>query len=119
MRMTLAISVVIVAVVAGVWVLSGAGVTEAEEARAEQVCLIKVEGMTCSGCEAAVKMAANRVDGVTDVKASYKEGTAEVTCDPAKTTPKTIAKAIAENTGYKTEVAKASSKADSKKRGCC
>lgn len=119
MRMTLTISVVIVAVLAGVWVLSGAGVSEAEEAKAEQVCLIKVDGMTCSGCEVAVKMAANRVDGVTGVKASYKEGTAEVTYDPAQTTPEAIAKAIAENTGYKTEVAKESAKADSKKRGCC
>lgn len=80
--------------------------TQTKPAEATKVCTMKVTGMTCSGCEAAVKIAAKRVDGVKDAKASYAKGTAEVTYDPAKTSPDAIAKAIAQKTGYKTEVAK-------------
>ena len=54
----------------------------------------KVSGMTCAGCEAAVRMAARSVDGVSEVKVSYAKGVAEVTYDPRKTTPVAIAKAI-------------------------
>lgn len=80
--------------------------TQAKPAEATKVCTIKITGMTCSGCEAAVKIAAKQIDGVKDAKASYAEGTAEVTYDPAKTTPEAIAKGIAQKTGYKTEVTK-------------
>lgn len=80
--------------------------TQTKPAEATKVCTMKVTGMTCSGCEAAVKIAAKRVDGVKDVKVSYAKGTAEVTYDSAKTSPDAIAKAIAQKTGYKTEVAK-------------
>ena len=80
--------------------------TQAKPAEETTVCTMKVTGMTCSGCEAAVKIAAKQVDGVKDAKASYAKGTAEVTYDPAKTTPGAIAKRIAQKTGYKTEVVK-------------
>jgi copper chaperone CopZ len=70
---------------------------------ATQVCTLKVSGMTCAGCEAAVKMAARSVDGVKDVKASYEKKNAEVTYDPAKTTPDAIAKVITEKSGFKAE----------------
>ena len=46
-------------------------------------------------------LAAKRIDGVKDCKASYKNGTAEVTYDPSKTTPDAIAKVISEKTGFK------------------
>jgi len=52
---------------------------------ATQVCTLKVSGMTCAGCEAAVKMAARSVDGVTDVK------------------PDAIAKVITDKSGFKAE----------------
>lgn len=81
-------------------------VAQARQAEATKVCTIKVMGMTCSGCEAAVKLAAKQVTGVTDAKASYAKGTAEVTYDPAKTGSDAIAKAIAQKTGYKTELVK-------------
>ncbi len=45
--------------------------------------------------------AAKSIDGVKDCKASFQNGTAEVTYDPAKTTPEAIAKVISEKTGYK------------------
>src|SRR5438552_10829194 len=70
---------------------------------ATKVCTLKVTGMTCAGCEAAVKIAAKKVDGVTDVAVSYDKATADVTYDPAKTTPDAIAKVISEKTGYKAE----------------
>ncbi|MBY0497455.1 MAG: cation transporter [Cyanobacteria bacterium] len=80
--------------------------TQAKPAEATKVFTMKVTGMTCSGCEAAVEIAAKQIDGVKDAKASYAKGTAEVTYDPAKTAPDAIAKTIAQKTGYKTEVVK-------------
>lgn len=73
----------------------------AQSKSSTKVCTLKVTGMTCAGCETAVKIAARTIDGVTSVAASYKRGTAEVTYDPAKSTPAAIATAIADKTGYK------------------
>ncbi|MBI3492485.1 MAG: heavy-metal-associated domain-containing protein [Acidobacteria bacterium] len=70
---------------------------------ATQVVTLKVTGMTCGGCEAAVQHAARNVDGVTAVKANSDKGIAEVTYDPAKTTPAAIAKVISEKSGFKAE----------------
>lgn len=70
------------------------------------MCTLKVTGMTCGGCESAVKLAAKRVDGVKSVTASAKSGTADVTYDPSKTSPEAIAKAVTANSGFKAEVAK-------------
>ena len=71
---------------------------------ATRVVTLNVSGMTCAGCEAAVKIAAKRVDGVKDVTVSYNKTAADVTYDPAKTTPAAIAKVITEKTGFKAEV---------------
>ena len=68
------------------------------------VCALKITGMTCGGCEAAVKIAARRIDGVTAVTASYTTGTADVTYDPARTSPDAIAKEISRKSGFKAEV---------------
>ena len=57
-----------------------------------------------------MKIAAMKVDGVKDAKVSYKKRVAEVTYDPARTTPETIAKAITERSGFKAEVAPHSKK---------
>ena len=70
------------------------------------VCKLKVTGMTCAGCEGAVKLAAKRVDGVKSATASAKSGTADVTYDASKTSPETIAKAITTDSGFKAEVVK-------------
>lgn len=80
--------------------------TQTRPVAATKLCTLKVTGMTCAGCEAAVKLAAKQIDGVKDAKASYAKRTAEVIYDSAKTSPEAIAKAIAQKTGYKTEVAK-------------
>jgi copper chaperone CopZ len=68
-----------------------------------KVCTLRITGMTCAGCEAAVRMAARSIDGVTGVKASYAKHNAEVTYDPAKTTPEAIAKAVTEKSGFKAD----------------
>jgi periplasmic mercuric ion binding protein len=79
---------------------------QSRPAEAIRTCTLKVTGMTCAGCEAAVKLAAKRIAGVKTAKASYAHGTAEVTFDPAKTTAEVIARTIAQKTGYRVEVPK-------------
>jgi copper chaperone len=76
----------------------------AEQPQKVAVCILKVTGMTCGGCAAAVKSAAKKVDGVKEAVVSYDKGVAEVTYDPAKTTPQAIAQAVTERSGFKAEV---------------
>ena len=94
-----------VAVIFVIFVTTFARIAESQTPAkpAAETCTLKVSGMTCTGCEAAVRMAARSVDGVTDVKASYAKGNAEVTFDPSKTSPSAIAKAITEKSGFKAE----------------
>ncbi|MEQ8878424.1 MAG: mercuric transport protein MerTP [Cyclobacteriaceae bacterium] len=60
----------------------------------------KVEGMTCSGCEAHVTNAVGILEGVREVKASYDDGSALVQYDPEQINESEIVAAI-NNTGYK------------------
>ena len=69
-----------------------------------QVITLKVPDMFCAGCEVGVKIAANRVEGVQEVKTDSDTRTAEVTFDSSKTTAQAIASAITAGTGFKTEV---------------
>lgn len=92
--------------VAIVLVLSMGGQSIAQAKGQVATCTLKVTGMTCGGCESAVKLAAKRVDGVKTVTASAKSGTAEVVYDASKTSPKAIAKAVTVNSGFKAEVVK-------------
>lgn len=93
------------AVVVMMWTSTAvrAGDEQKADTPATQVCTLKVSGMTCAGCEAAVRMAARSVQGVTEVKVSYTKGHAEVTYEPAKTTPEAVAKAITDKSGFKAE----------------
>src|SRR5436305_927779 len=90
--------IMVLLVVFGLMV-SGSGAAAQQSKSA--TCTLKVTGMTCAGCEAAVKIAAKRVDGVKEIVVSYDKAAAHVTYDPAKTTPAAIAKAITDKTGYK------------------
>lgn len=63
----------------------------------------KVEGMTCGGCEASVKMKVKRLDGVEKVTASHKEGKATVTYDTGRVSSAEIIAAI-EDLGYTAEL---------------
>ena len=71
-------------------------------AQAEQLqqASLKIEGMTCGGCESSVNHALSSKKGVLEAKASYEEGIARVTYDPALITPETLKRAIEEEVGY-------------------
>lgn len=87
--------------------LFGFGVTAASEPQASlQTCLIKVEGMACGACAARVEREAKKIEGVTAAKVSQPKGVAEVTYDPAKTSPEAIARVITEKTGFAAEADK-------------
>ncbi|MFC4721711.1 mercuric transport protein MerTP [Geojedonia litorea] len=60
----------------------------------------KIEGMTCSSCEAHVNHEINKLNGIVDSKASYENGNAIVEFDKTKTNATEIEKAI-KATGYK------------------
>ena len=61
--------------------------------------ILNVQGMTCGGCENAVKRAVSVIDGVSSVSASHKDQRVTVDYDPGKTDRARIAQAI-ETAGY-------------------
>ena len=64
---------------------------------------LAVAGMTCSACPITVKKALSRVDGVSDVKISFKSKQAVVKFDDARTTAEALTKATAA-AGYPSQV---------------
>lgn len=70
-------------------------VASSETARAT----FTVEGMTCTGCEATLRLALERVAGVQRAEVSYKNGEAVVEYDPKLTAPDKLRAAI-DDTGY-------------------
>jgi copper chaperone len=74
-----------------------------EKPKTAQVCTLNVSGMVCGACAGTVEKTAKKIDGVISVKANQPKGTAEITYDPAKTTPDAIAKAITKKTPFKAE----------------
>lgn len=61
--------------------------------------VLKVEGMSCSHCENAVKKAVGSLDGVGSVSVDLKAKTVTVEHDPSKATVDQIKNAI-EDQGY-------------------
>jgi copper chaperone CopZ len=61
---------------------------------------LRVTGMSCTGCENAIKRVLKQVNGVEDVAASHEEGTVDVTYDTDKATPALFKQKI-EALGYK------------------
>ncbi|MGD9906741.1 MAG: heavy-metal-associated domain-containing protein [Vicinamibacterales bacterium] len=55
---------------------------------------LPVSGMTCGGCENAVRRAVSLLPGVAAVAASHTAGTVRVTFDPAVVQPAAIADKI-------------------------
>lgn len=91
----------------GLLSILGLGVaTAAQDDKAGKVCVLKVEGMACSACSTRVEKEAKKIDGVKAAKVSQPKGTAEITYDPAKTSPEAIAKKIAKETGFRTQAPK-------------
>ena len=64
-----------------------------------QTIQLRVTGMTCGGCENAVKRTLLKVDGVQDVTASHGDAQVGVSFDPAKVAPEVIKQKI-ETLGY-------------------
>ena len=79
----------------------------AASAQAKATTTLHIDGMTCGGCETAVKMVLKKTPGVLSSTVSYEEKRAIVTYEPAKTTPAKIARAIATALSYKVTVADA------------
>lgn len=65
---------------------------------------LHIEGMTCGSCATAVKNVLSMTSGVMDATVSYAEKRADVTFDPAETTPQKIAGAIADALNYQVTV---------------
>ncbi|MGQ0732896.1 MAG: heavy-metal-associated domain-containing protein [Acidobacteriota bacterium] len=61
---------------------------------------LTVTGMTCGGCENAVKRVLSQLDGVSDVAASHRENRVSVAFDPARADRARISRAI-EVAGYR------------------
>jgi mercuric ion transport protein len=59
-----------------------------------------VEGMTCTGCENAVKRAVGRLDGVAGVEASHESGKTTVHFDRTLTDDQAM-KSMIESAGYR------------------
>lgn len=57
---------------------------------------LKIEGMTCGGCESSIKTALERLDGVQVLEASHQEGSVEVLFDPDRTSVDALAEAVDE-----------------------
>ena len=68
--------------------------------------ILKVSGMSCGECAKTVEKEAKKIDGVKTAKVSQPKGEAEITYDPAKTSPESIAKKISDKTGFKAQVPK-------------
>jgi copper chaperone len=60
---------------------------------------LKVEGLTCGGCEKSVRNALLAHEGVGDVVASHKDGTVDVQFDAARIQPALLKQAI-EDAGF-------------------
>jgi mercuric ion binding protein len=67
--------------------------------------VLDVPSMNCPLCPLTVRRALERVPGVIEARASYEPKRAEVTYDPDKVSPETLAKAVAD-AGYPATVRK-------------
>lgn len=64
---------------------------------------IKVSGMTCGCCEAAVRDALEDLEGVASVRVSYRTGVAEIRFDAAKASVDQMVSAISDGSGFRAE----------------
>lgn len=77
-----------------------AGTEEAAAVKAEWVeVLLSVEGMTCEGCENAIKAGVESLEGIAEVESSHEEAWTRVKYDANATSVEEITEKISE-TGY-------------------
>ena len=97
--LVLASAVVLTFAGLNLYTYAGGSPTEITSNKGVQV-TIPVEGMTCFTCEFAVQSAVKKLPGISQIKASAKNGNATISYDPTKVSLDEIVKAINE-TGYK------------------
>jgi copper chaperone CopZ len=96
--------VTVLVAVLSVVALTAGQVSAGDEPDSEvETAAFNVDGMTCGGCEVAVRRVVNKLDGIETVEASHEEGTATVTYHPEEVTPEQIVEAI-ETLGYEAEL---------------
>lgn len=87
--------------------VAGLALPAAAQDAGKKSAVLKVSGMSCGACANTVEKEAKKIDGVVAAKVSQPKGQAEITYDPAKTSPEAIAKKLTEKSGYKAEAPKA------------
>jgi len=90
-------------IVAAVALSASAG-QSGQKTEPARVCTLNVSGMFCGACAKTVEKAVKKVDGVKAAKVSQPNGRAEITYDPAKTSPDAIAAAINHRTSFRADV---------------
>lgn len=65
-----------------------------------QSVLLRVEGMTCTGCEERIARVLSRLDGVQEASADHCTGEVRVAFDPGRVVPGALAERI-ERAGYR------------------
>jgi copper chaperone CopZ len=68
--------------------------TDSASAKTLSIAEVSINGMTCTGCEQKIKGEITRLEGVASVNASFTEGKAVVSFDPALTDSTSIRGAI-------------------------
>ncbi|HHY31678.1 MAG TPA: heavy-metal-associated domain-containing protein [Firmicutes bacterium] len=66
----------------------------------EDILVLRIEGMSCNHCRAAVERALLKVPGVKTAQVDLASGTARVTFDPHKATRDDMVRAV-EDEGYR------------------
>ena len=87
----------------GLIALAASASQKDQNTESPKVCTLKVSGMFCGACAKTVEKTVKKVDGVKAAKVSQPDGRAEITYDPAKTSPHAIAAAINQKTSFKAE----------------
>ena len=70
---------------------------------ASTVSTFEIDGMTCGGCSAAVRLAVKKMEGVQDVEVDHDGGSATVKYDSEKVSTDAIVEAI-EKQGFEAKV---------------
>lgn len=65
-----------------------------------QQAILKIEGMTCVGCESSINHVLSSKEGVLEAKANYEKGTASISYDPDFVNPEILKKAVEQELGY-------------------
>lgn len=65
----------------------------------EEKALLRVEGMSCTGCEERISRVLSRLEGVREAGADHRTGEVRVTFDADQVAPRALAERI-EQAGY-------------------